>query len=116
MFVSARGGLRLSELLAEQKINTAGVIEDPEFPTIVKTRIIARNQQVVRVDREQLRSPSPAQVSRIVGNFRRRIARTDAVIFEDYGKGFLSADLVRKISAEALAAGNLSHQVGAHES
>ena len=107
MFGSDRGGRQLSELLAEQKINTAAVIKDPEFPTIVKTRIIARNQQVVRVDREQLRSPSPAQVSRIVGNFRRRIARTDAVIFEDYGKGFLSADLVRKISAEALAAGKI---------
>src|ERR1700694_4372144 len=60
---SDRGGRQLRELLAEQKIDTADVIEHAEFRTIVKTRIIARNQQIVRVDREQVRSPSPAQVS-----------------------------------------------------
>src|SRR6478752_7654968 len=107
MFGSDRGGRQLRELLAEQKIDTRSALEDPAFPTIVKTRIIARNQQVVRVDREQLRSPSPAQVSRIVGRVRRRLARTDAVIFEDYGKGFLSDELVRQISEAALKAGKI---------
>ncbi|HVF71076.1 MAG TPA: D-glycero-beta-D-manno-heptose-7-phosphate kinase [Chthoniobacterales bacterium] len=100
-----RGGRQLRELMAQTKIDTRGAIEDPKFPTIVKTRIIARNQQVVRVDREQPRSPAPAQISRIVASVRRRLPRTDAVIFEDYGKGFLTADLVAQISAAALAAG-----------
>ena len=72
---SDRSGQQLRELLAEQQINTADTIEDAEFQTIVKTRIIARNQQVVRVDREQVRSLSPAQVSRIVDSVRRRLAR-----------------------------------------
>src|SRR4051812_32053333 len=88
LFWTDRGGRQLRELLAEQKIETKSAVEDPEFPTIVKTRIIARNQQVVRVDREQPRSPSPAQVSAVVRNVKRQLARTDAVIFEDYGKGF----------------------------
>ncbi|MEY2492598.1 MAG: hypothetical protein QOH24_1549 [Verrucomicrobiota bacterium] len=104
LFGSDRGGRQLRDLLAEQEIDTASAVEDAGFPTIVKTRIIARNQQIVRVDREQLRSPSPAQISRIVGNVRRRLAKTDAIIFEDYGKGFLSAELVRKICGDALAA------------
>src|SRR6266446_863862 len=52
---SDRGGRQLRELLGEQKIDTADVIEHAEFRTIVKTRIIARNQQIVRVDREQVR-------------------------------------------------------------
>jgi D-beta-D-heptose 7-phosphate kinase/D-beta-D-heptose 1-phosphate adenosyltransferase len=107
IFGTDRGGRQLSDLLAEQKIDTARTIEDPGFPTIVKTRIIARNQQVVRVDREQLRSPSPAQVSRVVRNVHRMLPETDAVIFEDYGKGFLSADLVRKISDKASTAGKI---------
>ncbi|MEY2508929.1 MAG: hypothetical protein QOH01_3258 [Verrucomicrobiota bacterium] len=107
LFGSDRGGRQLRDLLAEQKIDTANAIEDPGFPTIVKTRIIARNQQIVRVDREQLRSPSPAQVARVVGKLRSLIAKTDAVIFEDYGKGFLSADLVREISERAFAAGKI---------
>src|SRR5437868_1031161 len=49
MFGSDRGGRQLRDLLAEQKIDTKSVVEDSSFPTIVKTRIIARNQQVVRV-------------------------------------------------------------------
>src|SRR6478672_4869552 len=85
MFGTDRGGRQLRELLAERNIDTKGAIEDSSFPTIVKTRIIARNQQVVRVDREQLQSPSPTQVSRVVRNLRRDLAKTDAVIFEDYG-------------------------------
>jgi D-beta-D-heptose 7-phosphate kinase/D-beta-D-heptose 1-phosphate adenosyltransferase len=104
LFGSDRGGRQLRDLLAEQEIDTASAVEDAGFPTIVKTRIIARNQQIVRVDREQLRSPSPSQISRIVGNVRRRLPKTDAIIFEDYGKGFLSAELVRKICGDALAA------------
>jgi rfaE bifunctional protein kinase chain/domain len=107
MFGSDRGGRQLQELLAEQKIETRNAIEDAGFPTIVKTRIIARNQQVVRVDREKPRSPTSAQVSRLVRNLRTRLAKTDAVIFEDYGKGFLNGDLVRQISEAALAAGKI---------
>ena len=107
MYGSDRGGRQLLDLLAEQKIDTRSAVEDPKFPTIVKTRIIARNQQVVRVDREQLRSPSPNDVARVVRKLPAILAKTDAVIFEDYGKGFLSADLVRKISEQAGAAGKI---------
>lgn len=107
MFGSDRGGRQLRQLLAEQKIETKSAVEDPAFPTIVKTRIIARNQQVVRVDREQQRTPSAMQVKKIVREVRRRLAKTDAVIFEDYGKGFLSSELVRQISEEARGAGKI---------
>ncbi|HEY2614902.1 MAG TPA: PfkB family carbohydrate kinase [Chthoniobacterales bacterium] len=99
-----RGGIQLRDLLAKCKIDTADVIEDSAFKTIVKTRIIARNQQIVRVDREQIRSPTSAQVARVAENVRRRLAQTDAIIFEDYGKGFLSAELVEQISNDAIAA------------
>src|SRR3982750_542937 len=51
-------GRRLLDLLHERNIETDLVLEDPAFRTIVKTRIIARQQQLVRVDREELRSPS----------------------------------------------------------
>jgi D-beta-D-heptose 7-phosphate kinase/D-beta-D-heptose 1-phosphate adenosyltransferase len=107
MFGSDRGGRQLRELMEEQNIETKSAVEDPGFPTIVKTRIIARNQQVVRVDREQLRSPTPAQVSTIVRNVQRQLAKTDAIIFEDYGKGFLAGELVRRICDYALAAGKI---------
>jgi D-beta-D-heptose 7-phosphate kinase/D-beta-D-heptose 1-phosphate adenosyltransferase len=104
MFGSDHDGQHLAELLARQKIDTTAAIEDRSFRTIKKTRVIARNQQVVRVDREQLRAPSAVHVSRIVAAVRRRLPKIDAIIFEDYGKGFLSAELVRKICDDALAA------------
>jgi len=104
---SDRGGRQLLELLLEQNINTSDAIVDPEFRTIVKTRIIARNQQIVRVDREQVRSPTPVQVSRIADNVRDRLVRTDAIIFEDYGKGLLSTELVEQICEGAIKAGKI---------
>jgi D-beta-D-heptose 7-phosphate kinase/D-beta-D-heptose 1-phosphate adenosyltransferase len=107
MFGSDRGGRHLRDLMEEQKIETKSAVEDPGFPTIVKTRIIARNQQVVRVDREQLRSPTPVQVSAIVRNVQRQLPKTDAIIFEDYGKGFLAGELVHRICDDALAAGKI---------
>lgn len=102
------GGQQLLDLLREQKVDTALVIEDPEFRTIKKTRIVARHQQVVRVDREQFREPSAAQVEQLAVNLRRVLPDFDAVIFEDYGKGFLSERLVRQLSAEVNAAGKIA--------
>ncbi|MEP6708906.1 MAG: PfkB family carbohydrate kinase, partial [Verrucomicrobiota bacterium] len=49
------GGRKLRKLLKQRGIDTGSVIEGSDFRTIIKTRIIARHQQVVRVDREQIR-------------------------------------------------------------
>src|SRR6266700_3939355 len=49
---------------------------------------VARNQQVVRVDREQPAGPSAAQMKQVVAAVRKSLSWTDAIIFEDYGKGF----------------------------
>lgn len=102
-----RGGQQLRTLLAAQNIETDDVIEDPEFRTIVKTRIIARHQQVVRVDREQIRAPTSEQVARTAKQVRALLPAIDAIIFEDYGKGFLTDELVRQICADARAAGKI---------
>jgi D-glycero-beta-D-manno-heptose-7-phosphate kinase len=103
-----RPGRQLAELLAAQKIDSVRLIEDEKFPTIVKTRIIARHQQVVRVDREQIASPSSGQIEQVVGAARERLPQIDAIIFEDYGKGFLSAEMVSLIGREASAAGKIT--------
>ncbi len=101
-------GQQLLGLLREQKIETGLIVEDPTFRTIVKTRIVARHQQVVRVDREKFREPTAAQIEEIAINLRRDLPQLDAVIFEDYGKGFLSAEFVRQISGEVQAAGKIA--------
>ena len=102
-----RSGRELRELLAAQDIDTSSVIEDESFCTIVKTRIIALHQQVVRVDREKFVAPSEAQIAKTITAVRNGIVETDAIIFEDYGKGFVTSELVTQISSEARAAGKI---------
>lgn len=101
-------GRQLLDLLRRQNIETGLVLEDPDFRTIVKTRIIARHQQVVRVDREEIRAPVEKQVAQISGGLRKILPTLDGFIFEDYGKGFLDSGLVRQISADLSAAGKIA--------
>ena len=102
-----RGGQQLRELLSEQKIDTSDAVEEATFHTIVKTRIIARHQQVVRVDREKFVGPSAPQIKEVVDAVRKNIPQTDAIIFEDYGKGFLSTELVSQIADAAHSTGKI---------
>jgi rfaE bifunctional protein kinase chain/domain len=102
-----RSGQQLRQLLAERKIDISDTIEDEKFPTIVKTRIIARHQQIVRVDREKIARPSTTQIGKVVTAVRKKLANIDAIIFEDYGKGFVTRELVAQIAREARAAKKL---------
>src|SRR5436305_1765567 len=98
------GGQQLRQVRAQRKIDISDAIEDEKFPTIVKTRIIARHQQVVRVDREKIIKLSNAQIGKVVAAVKKKLPNVDAIIFEDYGKGFLTRELVSQIAREARAA------------
>jgi rfaE bifunctional protein kinase chain/domain len=102
-----RSGQQLRELLTAQNIDTSNAVEDESFSTIVKTRIIALHQQVVRVDREKIVSPSSEQIAKVVAAVRDTIQKTDAIVFEDYGKGFVTTELVSEIARDARAAGKI---------
>jgi D-beta-D-heptose 7-phosphate kinase/D-beta-D-heptose 1-phosphate adenosyltransferase len=78
-----------------------GVIADRDYTTIRKTRIIARNQQVVRVDREKARGFTPQQQAMALAYFDSMIPSLDAVILEDYGKGLLTQTFVDTIIERA---------------
>ena len=98
-----RGGDQLRQLLADQKIDTSACSVAADFPTIVKTRIIARQQQVVRVDRERVLAPNERQIDSVVACVKKMLPEIDGIIFEDYGKGFLAEKLVSGIVAPARA-------------
>ncbi|MEQ1852487.1 MAG: PfkB family carbohydrate kinase [Chthoniobacteraceae bacterium] len=87
----------LQGLLSARSIKLDGVVCDPEYTTIRKTRIIARNQQVVRVDREKPRSFTGEQQAKALAWFDALLPSLDAIILEDYGKGLLSQPLVDTI-------------------
>jgi D-glycero-beta-D-manno-heptose-7-phosphate kinase len=100
-------GRQLRELLAGQNIDTSNAVEEGDFRTIVKTRIIARQQQVVRVDRERVGPLSSEKISSVSAVVKKLLPELDAIIFEDYGKGFLATELVSQISQEAQVAGKI---------
>jgi rfaE bifunctional protein kinase chain/domain len=102
-----RGGEQLRQLLAQRGIDTSICPISAEFPTIVKTRIIARHQQVVRVDREKIIPPTGEQVAAVTAAVEKMLPELDAIIFEDYGKGFLDQQLVAPIIAAARKRGKI---------
>jgi D-beta-D-heptose 7-phosphate kinase/D-beta-D-heptose 1-phosphate adenosyltransferase len=98
-------GLRLRELLEGERIGTGGIVTGDGLATTVKTRIIARNQQVVRVDRERRENLPEGVASQAAGWLARAIAGVDAVILADYAKGFLCEQVVDAVKDAARRAG-----------
>lgn len=100
-------GQRLCNLLQASSIDTAGVQQDAGCSTTVKTRIIARNQQVVRVDREQQAPLTPGQLARAKEYLANAIDRVDGLVVADYGKGFLNQELADYICQTARTHGKI---------
>ena len=90
-------GALLTKLLAGQECPTDGIVVDASRPTTVKTRVIAHNQHVVRIDKEQKRDISSAVQDRILSVLRKAIDTLDGIILEDYNKGVIVASLIRQI-------------------
>lgn len=90
-------GRELKRLLVREKIGTSGVQVHPAMPTVVKTRVVARGQQLVRVDREQAPALDKGVLARMEAHLIGMIPGVDAVIVEDYGKGFVTQGLVNRI-------------------
>lgn len=90
-------GDRLSNALAGHDIETSGLIRDPDRPTTRKTRIVARNQQVVRVDREVTTDPDAQLRARLVGAATVDLDGVEAVVLSDYAKGVLHPDVCQSL-------------------
>ncbi len=78
----------LKELCKEHGIDTA-LISEPGFPTIMKLRVISRQQHIVRCDFEESSELSPALMGRITDHLKKTIEDHDLIVLSDYNKGFL---------------------------
>lgn len=87
-------GQRLKSLLHEQAVDCRGLITQPDRMTTVKTRVVAHQQQVVRVDRETRRDADAASTRRLLTRLEPCVMAADAVIVGDYGKGVVTPPLV----------------------
>lgn len=91
-----RAGDILMNLLDERGIQSQGVFRCSRN-TIVKTRVIAHNQQVVRFDREDKDRLDGKVFRRLLEYLHEIIFNHDAVIISDYKKGVVSSELIREV-------------------
>lgn len=96
---------KLRGLLTEAGIDLQDVLHDPLYQTIRKTRIVARTQQMVRVDREQRHALTPEIRGKLVSHLEAQLPLLDAVILEDYDKGLFDQSLADGIIQAAREAG-----------
>lgn len=90
-------GAILKGELEQKGINTDGIFTDDSRPTILKTRVVAQHQQVVRIDKEKV-DPLDSRIAAKIKNYLEGVIKdVDALIIEDYGKGVITPALLRKI-------------------
>ncbi len=97
-------GKTLTKELTKRKINTHGVFVDPSIETILKTRIIAQHQQVVRVDREGVVKGKDSRVKeeKIFPYLVRNIHEFQCIVISDYGKGMIDSSLLTQVHQLAM--------------
>src|SRR3989304_8021138 len=86
--------------LAAMGMSDRGVLSDPRRLTTMKTRIIARHQQVVRVDREERRPLSSALEQALIARIKASLPRLDALVVSDYDKGVVTDALAARVLDE----------------
>ena len=79
-------GKKLTDLLTQAGIQSR-LTADPSLKTIIKLRIVARQQQLVRIDFEE--HPSGEVLANLLADFSKIIENFDVLVLSDYGKGGL---------------------------
>jgi D-beta-D-heptose 7-phosphate kinase/D-beta-D-heptose 1-phosphate adenosyltransferase len=100
---SDEGGTSLKRCASEAGIDLLAV--DHGFATLRKTRVVGQQQQIVRLDYEEIHAPGAATEAEILALFDASVDASDIVVISDYAKGFLSASLSQAIIRRAHEAG-----------
>ncbi len=103
-------GTLLQKLVETEGISTAGVLKSPTRRTTVKTRVISRNQQMVRIDEEETSELNVADEHRFIDTVLKlvQIEKPQVLIFEDYNKGLLKENVIQKIIGHCKLVGVLT--------
>ena len=91
----------LVKLLSDSGADVSAVTEDPARPTTVKTRVMGRNHQLIRIDREKTDGIPENIRSRMFDSLEKVIQDTHSVIMEDYNKGVLTKPVIEWIMNKA---------------
>lgn len=88
---------QLAAILKEQGIGCRGLVASASRTTSKKTRIVAHQQQVVRIDRESRENLDAPLTRQLLTLLKKEIPKADAVIVGDYGKGVVTQPLLNEI-------------------
>ena len=94
-------GDELIQILQSQDILVDSKFRFVNAPTISKSRITASNQQICRVDREAVSDEYKPDLSHLGEIIAEKVERADAVIISDYGKGFVTNELLALVRESA---------------
>jgi len=97
------GGVTLRRCAAEAGVDLRAI--DGGVATLRKTRVVGHQQQIVRLDYEDVRPLSPANHAAILDLFDAAVRDCDIVVISDYAKGFLSLSLAQTLITRAHACG-----------
>jgi D-glycero-beta-D-manno-heptose-7-phosphate kinase len=90
------GADRFKERLKINNISSEGIVESTERPTTVKTRVMSGHQHIVRVDEETDRSLSKLEEGLLWEKIEKLLPTCQVVIFEDYDKGVITKNIIKK--------------------
>ena len=90
-----KDALDLTSLMKEKRLESRGLVPDESRRTILKERIVAEMQQVLRVDYENTHALSSGIQKKVQESILKAIQNSDALIIEDYAKGLLSESLIQ---------------------
>ena len=91
-------GQELISAFTQLGVNTGGIVVAKGRPTTLKTRIIARNQQVVRVDKEERAPFDPEVYAELNKKFENLLESASGIIVSDYGKGIIASGLFQVVT------------------
>jgi D-beta-D-heptose 7-phosphate kinase/D-beta-D-heptose 1-phosphate adenosyltransferase len=94
-------GRALQKCLRAAGIADKGVLADSKRVTTVKTRIIARHQQVVRVDRERREPLRPETQEKLLHLLFAALKSLDVLVLSDYDKGLITDDFADRVLSAA---------------
>jgi rfaE bifunctional protein kinase chain/domain len=93
-------GRAILSLLNAAGITPKGVVADASRVTTIKTRIVAKHQQIVRVDRERREPLGRALEDRLVRAIKATLPRLGALVVSDYDKGVVTDSLADRVLSE----------------
>ncbi|VAX27341.1 ADP-heptose synthase / D-glycero-beta-D-manno-heptose 7-phosphate kinase [hydrothermal vent metagenome] len=94
-------GKIFSDLIKDENITSDFIIKDNSRPTTNKTRVISADQHIVRIDKESKTPISSSIENKLFSSIESTINEIDSIILQDYNKGVLTPNLIRKTIALA---------------